>query len=125
MFCFLETDIREQKKYENRIQTSVDNTVNHLRYEMKFENRVKDKNNFFYEMKHCFSFLKLVSTIFYSPSRTMKNALFHLKRSCGYQNIQIFVYPFSPLFLPVNYCFRGCSKINLKFMTSSNGYIRT
>ena len=47
MFCFLETDIREQKKYEKRIQTSVDNTVNDLRYEIKFENCVKDKNNFF------------------------------------------------------------------------------
>ena len=38
MFRFLETDIREQKKYEKRIQTSVDNTVNDLRYEIKFEN---------------------------------------------------------------------------------------
>ena len=47
MFHFLETDIREQKKYEKRIQTSVDNTVNDLRYEIKFENCVKDKNNFF------------------------------------------------------------------------------
>ena len=47
MFRFLETDIREQKKYEKRIQTSVDNTVNDLRYEIKFENCVKDKNNFF------------------------------------------------------------------------------
>ena len=47
MFCFLETDIREQKKYENRIHTSVDKTVNNIRYEIKFENRVKDKNNFF------------------------------------------------------------------------------
>ena len=28
MFHFLETDVREQKKYETRIQTSVDNTVN-------------------------------------------------------------------------------------------------
>ena len=47
MFCFLETDIREQKKYKKRIQPSVDNTVNDLRYEIKFENCVKDKNNFF------------------------------------------------------------------------------
>ena len=38
MFGFLETDIREQKKYEMRTQTSVDNTVNDLRYEIKFEN---------------------------------------------------------------------------------------
>ena len=37
MFHFLETDIREQKKYEKRIQTSVDNTVNDLRYEIKLE----------------------------------------------------------------------------------------
>ena len=47
MFRFVETDIREQKKYENRIQISVDNTVNDLHYEFKFQNRVKDKNNFF------------------------------------------------------------------------------
>ena len=29
------------------MQTSVDNTVNDLHYENKFENRVEDKNNFF------------------------------------------------------------------------------
>ena len=29
------------------MQTSVDNTVHDLHYEIKFENRVKDKNNFF------------------------------------------------------------------------------
>ena len=38
MFCSLETDIREQKNYEKRIQISVDNAVNDLRYESKFEN---------------------------------------------------------------------------------------
>ena len=47
MFHFLETDIREQKKYEMRTQTSVDNTVNDLCYEIKLENCVKDKNNLF------------------------------------------------------------------------------
>ena len=31
MFHFLEIDIREQKKYEMRTQTSVDNTVTDLR----------------------------------------------------------------------------------------------
>ena len=36
--CSLETDIREQKKYEKRRQTSVDNTVNDVRYEIKLEN---------------------------------------------------------------------------------------
>ena len=30
-----------------RVQTSVDNTVDDLSYETKFENCVKDKNNFF------------------------------------------------------------------------------
>ena len=47
MFHFLEIDIREQKRYEMRTQTSVGNTVNELRYEIKFENCVKDKNSFF------------------------------------------------------------------------------
>ena len=47
MVDFLENDIREQKKYEKRIRHFVDNTVNDLHYEIKFENHVKDKNNFF------------------------------------------------------------------------------
>ena len=38
MVCFLQSDIRKQKKYEKRKQTSVDNTVNDLHYEIKFEN---------------------------------------------------------------------------------------
>ena len=46
MLHFLEADIREQKKYEMRTQTSVDNTVNDLRYKIKFKNCGKDKNNF-------------------------------------------------------------------------------
>ena len=54
MFHFLETDIREQKKYEMRTQTSVDNTVNDLRYEIKFENCVKDKNNIFIKKNNFF-----------------------------------------------------------------------
>ena len=58
MFRFLETDRRDRKKYERRMQTSVDNTVNDLRYENKFENRVKDKNNFLLSEKLLFFFLK-------------------------------------------------------------------
>ena len=46
MICFSETDRRE-KMYEMRKQTSVGNAVNDLCYEIKFENHVKDKNNFF------------------------------------------------------------------------------
>ena len=62
MFHFLETDIREQKKYEMRTQTSVDNTVNDLRYEIKFENCVKDKNNFF--IKWNIAFLSWTKILF-------------------------------------------------------------
>ena len=58
MFRFLETDKREQKKYEKRIQTFVDNTVNDLRCEIKFENPVKDKNNFFIKRKTLLFFLE-------------------------------------------------------------------
>ena len=39
---FLETNIREQQKYEKRTQKYVDNTVNGLRHEIKFEIRVKN-----------------------------------------------------------------------------------
>ena len=53
MFHFLEADIREQKKYKKR---NVDNAVNHLHYEMKFENHVKDKNNFFIKQNIAFIF---------------------------------------------------------------------
>ena len=54
MFHFLETDLREQKKYGMRTQTSVDNTVSDLRYEIKFENCVKEKNNFFFKGNFAF-----------------------------------------------------------------------
>ena len=57
MFCFLETDMREQKKYGKIMQTSVDNTVNDLHYEIKFENIWNVRNIAF-----LFFFLK----IFYS-----------------------------------------------------------
>ena len=58
MFGFLETDIREQQKCKKRIQTSVENTANDLRYEIKFENCVKDKKNFFIKRNISFLFLK-------------------------------------------------------------------
>ena len=50
-------DIREQKRYEKRIQISVDNTVNDLRYEIKLEIRIiKDKNNIFIKQNIAFLF---------------------------------------------------------------------
>ena len=64
MFAFSETDITERQKYKKRIKTAVDNIVNDLRYERKFENCVKDKNNFFITRKISF-FLKN-KNIFYS-----------------------------------------------------------
>ena len=47
MSQFLETDIREQQKYEKRREISMDNTVNDLCHEIKFENCVKTKIYFF------------------------------------------------------------------------------
>ena len=49
-----------------RTQASVDNAVNDLRYEIKFENCAKDKSNFFIKVKNCFSSLN--KNIFYSRS---------------------------------------------------------
>ena len=44
-----------------------------------------------------------------------KYLLFHLKGSFRSRDIQIFVFPSSPLFLPVSHShLRGSSKINLK-----------
>ena len=57
---FLETDIREQIKYEKRIQTSVDNKVNDISYEIKFEKSVKDKNNFFIKRNIAFLFYTII-----------------------------------------------------------------
>ena len=56
MFHFIETDISEQKNYEMRTQTYVDNTVNDLRYEIKSENCVKDKKNCFIKRNIAFLF---------------------------------------------------------------------
>ena len=39
---FLETYIRKQQKYEKRLQKYMDNTVNGLHYEIKFEICVKN-----------------------------------------------------------------------------------
>ena len=56
VFRFLETDTREEKKYEKIIQTSADNTANDLRYEIKFENCGKNRNNFFIKRNIAFLF---------------------------------------------------------------------
>ena len=67
--------------------------------------------------------LKLVFAIFIkflffhqmiSLQKLWKCFLFHLKSSFLSQDIQIFVFSFSPLFSPVSHCFGGWSKKNLK-----------
>ena len=84
MFHFLETDIREQKKYEMRTQTSVDNTLNGLRYDSKFENCVKDKNNFFIKQNIAFlSWTKIhfiLGDIFFKISKNFFTSAFFLPR---------------------------------------------
>ena len=89
MFHFLETDIGEQKKYEMKTQTSADNTVNDLRYEIKFDNCVKEKKKkllsekllFFPEQKYIL-FLEtyfsktprnLITSVFLLPRQTLKD----------------------------------------------------
>ena len=54
MSRFLETDIREQQMYEKRIQTSVNNTVNNLRHEIKLQNHVKNKNIYCFIFENVF-----------------------------------------------------------------------
>ena len=67
--------------------------------------------------------LKLVSTIFvkflfftkwWSFQNYEKYFLVHLKSSFCSRDIQIFVFPPSPIFLPVSHCLRAWSKMNLK-----------
>ena len=69
--------------------------------------------------------LKLVSAIFNQicifhqmielQKSYEKCFLFHLRSSFCSRDIQIFVFPSSPLFLPIRHCFRGCSKIILVY----------
>ena len=70
------------------------------------------------------------------PWKIMKNVFFHLKSSYPtsspthgvevgsfrFRDIQFFLFPSSPLFLPVSHCFRGCSKMDLKVYDIINSY---
>ena len=62
----------------------------------------------------CYFLSKFYFPLNDSPSKTMKNVLFHLKGSLRSRDFQVFVFPSSLLSPPVSYCFRGWSKINLK-----------
>ena len=64
MAPFLKINIKEKQKKKKKIQTSVNNTGNDLRHEIKFENCQKNKSNFllsktflfFLEQKYIFSY---------------------------------------------------------------------
>ena len=72
-----------------RTQTSVDKSINDLRYEIKFENCVKDKitlvlsktlnfflnGNIFYSRKYIFFYFpkNLITSAFFSPRQVLKN----------------------------------------------------
>ena len=62
--------------------------------------------------------LFFIKFLFFTKLQPFKNYekcfLFHLKTSFRSRDIQIFVFPPSPLFLPVSHCLRAWSKINLK-----------
>ena len=85
---FLRDWYKRTKKYEMRTQTSVDNTVNDLHYEIKFENCVKDKNNFIKQNIAFLSWTKiyfilediffeipwnLITSAFFLPRQILKN----------------------------------------------------
>ena len=64
-----------------KTQTSVDNTVNDLLYEVKFENCVKDKNNFFIKRKLLFfleqKYISFLETYFFKiPMNLITSAFF-------------------------------------------------
>ena len=82
---------------------------------------MKILNNFF-STKRKLIYLKLVSAIFHhffifnqiiALQKIWKMYFISSESSFRSQDIQIFVFPSSPLFLPVSHCFRGWSNINL------------
>ena len=67
-----------------KTQTSVDNTVNDLLYEIKFENCVKDKNNFFIKQKLLFfleqKYILFLETYFFKIPKNLITSAFFLAR---------------------------------------------
>ena len=119
------------RKPARRVGTWPRKHVRHvLAREHVFSTQVTQFSRLDYLRTHTFislRYLKLASAIFYQififtkwqPFQNYEKCfLFHLKSSFRSRYSQIFVFPSSPLFLPVSHCLRGWSKINLKFMTS-------
>ena len=65
-------------------------------------------------LKACVRYFLLFHQIFLPFENYEKCFLFCLKSSFRSRNIQTFVFPSSPLFLPVSHCFRGWLKLNPK-----------
>ena len=67
------------------------------------------------QLKACVRFF--LTNFYFSRNNPSKNydrcCLFRLKSFFRFWDIQIFVFPSSPVFLPVSHCFRAWSKINL------------
>ena len=59
-----------------------------------------------------------LSNFYFSPNDTLQKLqkMLFISSKCFFHSgdVKIFVFPSSPLFLPVSHCFRGWSKINLK-----------
>ena len=85
MFCFLETGIREQRNMKIEYRQLWINTVNDLRYEIKFENRVKDKSfllskTFFFFFKQKYIFHSWMEYFCKIPKNLIASAFFLLKQ---------------------------------------------
>ena len=85
MFGFLETDVREQQKYEKRIQTIVDNTVNDLvvKWSLKIVWKTKitfllrERILYFFDKKY---FLFLETYFFKIPKNLIASAFFLVRQ---------------------------------------------
>ena len=77
---------------------------------------VRNNKELHFSFKACvrYFFLNLFFTKWQSFKNYERYFLFHLKSSFHSQDIQIFLFPPSPIFLPVSHCLRAWSKINLK-----------
>ena len=122
----LKKDIKLQHTNQKLFQHNLKN-FNHTQFDFELKNTdwitilQADKKDI--DISFNKFILKLVSTMFChmiifhqmtALQKLWKYFLFHPKSSFHYQDIQIFVFPSSSLFLPFSHCFRGCSKINLK-----------
>ena len=91
---------------ETRVQQSVPNTCDILPLKEIFLQNLNLVSAIFSQI---FIFYHMIAL------QKLENVfLFHLKSSFRSQDIQIFVIPSSPLFLPISHCFTGSSKKNLK-----------